>query len=192
MLAADILEVPVSRKNHHYLLVVMDYFTKWVEAVPLQNQTAATVTQAIIKICSTFAIPSILHLDQGTIFDSHMLQQMLQAFGRQKSCTTAYHPQCGGMVNRSLLQMLRYQFRRGLGDLSTIGVVYILYCFPCNDRCVSLPDDVWQRSKTCCFSINEFIRLQLLLNLSPGKASKTSRVSGHKFYRCCTQAEESV
>ena len=30
MLATDILEVTVSRKNHRYLLVVMDYFTKWV------------------------------------------------------------------------------------------------------------------------------------------------------------------
>ena len=39
-----------------------------------------------------------------------MLQQMLQAFGMQKSHTTAYHPQCDGMVERfncSLLQMLR-------------------------------------------------------------------------------------
>jgi len=29
----DILEVPISGKNHHYLLVIMDYFTKWVDAV---------------------------------------------------------------------------------------------------------------------------------------------------------------
>ena len=110
MLAADILEVPVSRKNHRYLLVVMDYFTKWVEAIPLQDQTAASVTQTIIKICSTFGVPSILHSDQGRNFESHMLQQMLQAFGIQKCRTTAYHPQCDGMVerfNRSLLQMLR-------------------------------------------------------------------------------------
>ena len=76
--------------------------------------------------------------------------------------------------------------------ISTIGVVCISYCSPLNDRCISLPDDVWQRSKTSCFSINEFIWLQVLLSLSPGKTCKTSRVSGHKFYRCCTQAEESV
>ena len=106
MLAADILEVPVSRKNHRYLLVIMDYFTKWVEAVPLHDQTAASITKAITKICSTFGIPSILHSDQGRNFESHMLRQMLQAFGIKKSRTTAYHPQCDGMVeqfNRSLL-----------------------------------------------------------------------------------------
>ena len=110
MLAADILEVPVSRQNHRYLLVVMDYFTKWVEAIPLHDQTAASITKAIIKICSSFGVPSILHSDQGRNFESHMLHQMLQAFGIRKSRTTAYHPQCDGMVerfNRSLLQLLR-------------------------------------------------------------------------------------
>ena len=109
-LAADILEVPVSRQNHRYLLVVMDYFTKWVEAVLLHDQTTALITKAITKICSTFGIPSILHSDQGRNFESHMLCQMLEAFGIKKSRTTAYHPQCDGMVewfNRSLLQLLR-------------------------------------------------------------------------------------
>ena len=110
MLAADILEVPVSRQNHRYLLVVMDYFTKWVEAIPLRDQTAASITKAPIKICSSFGVPSILHSDQGRNFESEMLHQMLQAFGIKKSRTTAYHPQCDGMVerfNRSLLQLLR-------------------------------------------------------------------------------------
>ena len=37
MVAADILEVPLSVNNNHYLLVVQDYFTKWVEAVPIPN-----------------------------------------------------------------------------------------------------------------------------------------------------------
>ena len=63
------LEVPVSRQNHHYLLVVMDYSTKWIEAIPLRDQTAAPITKAIIKICSSFGIPSILHSDQGRIFE---------------------------------------------------------------------------------------------------------------------------
>ena len=52
----------------------------------------------------------ILHSDQGRNFESALLNKTLQAFGTDKSRTTAYHPQGDGMVerfNRSLLQLLR-------------------------------------------------------------------------------------
>ena len=54
-------------------------------------------------------MPDILHSDQESNFESCILRQTLEAFGVQKSHTTAYHPQGDGMVecfNRSLLQML--------------------------------------------------------------------------------------
>ena len=38
MVAIDILQVPVSTNNNKYLLVIQDYFTKWADAIPLQNQ----------------------------------------------------------------------------------------------------------------------------------------------------------
>jgi len=107
MLASDILEVPVSRHNNRYLLVVMDY---WAEAVPLQDQTAASISAVIIKICCSFGIPDILCSNQGRNFESQLLRDVMTAFGIQKSQTTAYHPQSDGMVerfNRSLLQLLR-------------------------------------------------------------------------------------
>ena len=110
MLAADILEVPVSRCNNRYLLVVMDYFTKWVEAIPLRDQTAASISAAVIKLCCSFGIPEVLHSDQGRNFESQLFHDVLTAFGIQKSRTTAYHPQGDGMVERfncSLLQLLR-------------------------------------------------------------------------------------
>ena len=64
MLAVDILEVPLSRNNHRYLLVVMNYFTKWADAIPLCDQEATTITDVVVKICSNFGMPEILHSDQ--------------------------------------------------------------------------------------------------------------------------------
>ena len=110
MVAVDILEVPVSYRNNRYLLVIQDYFTKWVEAVPLPDQTAARITKELVKVFTTFGLPDILHSDQGRNFESTILRQTLDALGVTKSRTTAYHPQGDGMVerfNRSLLQMLR-------------------------------------------------------------------------------------
>ena len=40
MIAVDILQVPLSSNNNRYLLVIQDYVTKWVEAIPLPDQTA--------------------------------------------------------------------------------------------------------------------------------------------------------
>ena len=63
MEAADVLEVPVS--SNRYLLVVQDYFTKWVEVVPMPDQTATGIVSAHTKIFCILGIPEVLHSDQG-------------------------------------------------------------------------------------------------------------------------------
>ena len=98
MLAVDILEVPLSWNNHRYLLVVMDYFTNGVDTILLCDQKPITITDAVVKICSNFGMPEILHSDQCRNFKSTLFHQVLEAFGIHKCRTTAYHPQRDGMV----------------------------------------------------------------------------------------------
>ncbi|KAL5516749.1 hypothetical protein EMCRGX_G002156 [Ephydatia muelleri] len=115
MVAIDILEVPLSNRNNRYLLVVQDYFTKWPEAIPIPDQTAARITKEMVKLFCVFGIPDIVHSDQGQNFESTIFRQTLEAFGIKKSHTTAYHPEGDGMVerlNRSLLQLLRTYAQR--------------------------------------------------------------------------------
>ena len=109
MVAVDILEVPLSHNNNRYLLVIQDYMTKWVEAIPIPNQTAKRTTTELVNIFSRYGLPDILYSDQGRNFESTIVLQTLDAFGVAKSRTTAYHPAGDGLVecfNRSLLQML--------------------------------------------------------------------------------------
>ena len=109
MIAVDILEVPLSFNKYRYLLVIQDYFSKWVDTIPLPNQKADSITKALVKVFATYSMPDILHSDQGSNFESSILRQTLEAFGIKKSRTTAYHSQGDGMVerlNRFLLQML--------------------------------------------------------------------------------------
>ena len=122
MVAVDILTVPVSTKGNKCILVIQDYFTKWADAIPalykmgrchsgpLPNQSASTITSALLKLFSQMRMPDIIHSDQGRNFESALLKESLDAFGISKSHTTAYHPEGDGMVewfNRSLLQLLR-------------------------------------------------------------------------------------
>ena len=52
MVAVDVLQVPISYQNNRSLLVVQDYFTKWVEAIPMQDQTAVCITNELVKLFS--------------------------------------------------------------------------------------------------------------------------------------------
>ena len=78
MVAVDTYKSPHLVKT---IGTFQDYFTKWAKAIPLPNQTAATITRELVKVFSNYALPEILHLDQGRNFESTLLQQTLDAFG---------------------------------------------------------------------------------------------------------------
>jgi len=82
--AVDVLTAPVMQKGNHYLLVVQDYFTKWADAIPLPDQSACSITTAIIKLFSVLGMPDVVHSDQGCNFESAILKQSLEAFGIAK------------------------------------------------------------------------------------------------------------
>ena len=67
VIAADILgPLPESTAGNLYILVVGDYFTKWLEDYAIPNQEAITVAQKLVdQLFSRFSPPEQLHSDQG-------------------------------------------------------------------------------------------------------------------------------
>ena len=111
LVAVDILgPLPESDAGNSYLLVIGDYFTRWMEAFPIPNQEAITVARALVdKFFCRFDLPEQLHSDQGRQFESELLQQICNILRIKKSRTTPYHPQSDGVVerfNRTLISML--------------------------------------------------------------------------------------
>ena len=131
MVATDILKLPVSSNGNQYLLVIQDYFTKWLEAIPLKNQSADSIVTALIKVFAVFGFPRYLHSDQGANFESTILQKTCEAFGVHKTRTTPYHPQGDGLVeraNRSIIQMLRVYCNKNK-DWEKLPLLYMsAYC----------------------------------------------------------------
>ncbi len=70
--ALDILgPLPTSVRGNKYILIVGDYFMKWVEAYPLENQKAETVAEVFVReFVSRFGVPLQLHSDQGRNFEN--------------------------------------------------------------------------------------------------------------------------
>eukprot|EP00731_Ephydatia_muelleri_P035045 Em0093g14a len=111
LVAVDILgPLPESGNGNSYILVVGDYFTRWMEAYPIQNQEAVTVAQKLVdEIFCRFSVPEQLHSDQGRQFESAVIKEICNLLHIEKTRTTAYHPQSDGLVerfNRTLLSML--------------------------------------------------------------------------------------
>ncbi|XP_024632806.1 protein NYNRIN-like [Medicago truncatula] len=60
---------PKSSKGHKYILVGIDYFTKWIEAIPLKEVTQEDVINFIQNyIIYRFGIPETITTDQGSVF----------------------------------------------------------------------------------------------------------------------------
>ena len=111
MLAIDFLgPLPTTEQGNKYILVVADYFTKWTEAFPLQDQTAKTTAETLVnEVIMRFGMPIVFHSDQGRNFESALVREVCKLLGIRKSRTTAYHPQGDGLVermNRTLVESL--------------------------------------------------------------------------------------
>ena len=111
IVATDIVgPLPESDGGNSYVLVVADYFTRWIEAFPLPNQEATTVANKLVdEVFLRLGIPEQLHSDQGRQFESKLLSEVCKLLQIHKTRTTPYHPQCDGLVerfNRTLLNML--------------------------------------------------------------------------------------
>lgn len=108
--AADILELPVTSKGNRYVLVVEDYFTKFVNLYALYNQTAQSVAQCLFEdYVLVHGIPEMVHSDQGRQFEAEIVQRLCQLLGIKKTRTTPYNPKSDGMVerfNRTLIDQL--------------------------------------------------------------------------------------
>ena len=109
--AMDVLETGViSGTGNRYILVVADYFTKWVEAYALPNHRAETIAKVLVENwILRFGVMRYLVSDQGRDLDGKVMRAICELMGAEKMRTTPYRPQSDGLVerfNRSVLAML--------------------------------------------------------------------------------------
>ncbi|CAF3807931.1 unnamed protein product [Rotaria magnacalcarata] len=93
--------LPITPRDNQYVLVVTDYFTRYITAIALPNCTAVTTAQALFNeyFCK-FGIPSIILSDQGTHFQNTLMANLQKLIGYNHIYSTSYHPQTNGVVER--------------------------------------------------------------------------------------------
>ena len=98
-------------KSHIWILAATEYFTKWVEAIPLKKATGATISNFIREhIITQFRILKGLINDNDTPFVNKKVRSLVEAYHIKHKRSTLYYPQENGQAkatNRVILKILK-------------------------------------------------------------------------------------
>ena len=109
--AVDIVGPLQRTKNgNKYILTLMDFATRYPEAIPLRKIDAISVAEALCHIFTRLGLPQEILSDQGSNFMSDLMRQVAELLGIHQIKTSPYHPQTNGMLERfhaTLKSMIR-------------------------------------------------------------------------------------
>ncbi|GJU35628.1 reverse transcriptase domain-containing protein [Tanacetum coccineum] len=111
---------PSSRGNK-YILVAVDYLSKWVEAKALPTNDARVVVKFLKSLFARFGTPRAIISDRGTYFCNDQFAKVMSKYGVTHRLATAYHPQTSGQVevsNRGLKRILERTVRENRASWS--------------------------------------------------------------------------
>src|SRR5688572_20377730 len=102
---------PPSSKGHKFILVATDYFTKWVEAIPLRVVTSAIMADFVRDhIVYRFGIPQTITTNQGTMFTSGEFEEFTADMGIKLLNSSPYYAQANGQAessNKGIIKLIK-------------------------------------------------------------------------------------
>ena len=110
---------PTALRQLKFLVVGIDYFTKWVEAEPPATIMEKSVRTFVWrKIICRYGIPRVLVSNNGKQFDNSAFRDFCSELGIKNHYSSPAHPQANGQVevtNRALLKIIKTQLEGAKG-----------------------------------------------------------------------------
>jgi hypothetical protein len=104
-------EIHPSLSDHHrWILTATDYFTKWIEAIPIRSVSHKVIIGFIEDIIARFGCPTRIITDNATSFKVEPLVKFCEQFRIALIHSTPYYPQGNGMAessNKSLIKIIK-------------------------------------------------------------------------------------
>jgi hypothetical protein len=94
--------LPPAQGNLKYVIVAVEYFSKWIEAKPLDTITSATVQKFFWQnIFCRFGVPKAKTVDNGIQFDAETFRDFCDRIGTKIHIASVRHPESNGLVERA-------------------------------------------------------------------------------------------
>jgi transposase InsO family protein len=106
---------PITRRKKRFLLVVVDYFTRWIELFPLHSTISTQIAEILMnEIFTRYGLPKFILSDNGPQFVSNIFRNFCETFGIEQKLTANYHPQSNmtERVNRTLKPLIAIYAQR--------------------------------------------------------------------------------
>ena len=109
----------MGRGQVKFVVIAVDYFTKWTETEPLATITEKKGEGVVMKnILSRFGIPRALVSENGRQFDTPVFRQFCFSYGISNHYSSPKHPQTNGqakVTNRTILQSIKTRLEKAKG-----------------------------------------------------------------------------
>ena len=101
---------PRSERGYRYILVVVDYATRYPEATPMKSVESERVAEELVNIYARLGFPKEVLSDQGPQFTADVMKEVSRLLSIRQLTSTPYNPKCNGLVERfngTIKQMLK-------------------------------------------------------------------------------------
>ncbi|GBN62599.1 Uncharacterized protein K02A2.6, partial [Araneus ventricosus] len=92
---------PRSTDNKNFILTIIDHYSRYLEAYPLQNITSRTIINCLNKYFANFGLPKFLITDNATNFISNEMVEFLDRLNIQHRKSSIYYPMANGLLERA-------------------------------------------------------------------------------------------
>jgi hypothetical protein len=136
-LGLDLLgPLPPAQDNLKYVVVAVEYFSKWIEAKPLATITSVTVQKFFWQnIVGRFGVPKAITVDNGTQFDAGAFKDFCDRIGTKIHFASVRHLESNGLVERA-------------NDIIMTGIMKLIFNQPRGKWPDELIKVVWSHNTT--------------------------------------------
>ena len=127
---------PLSDNKYKYVLTILDAYSRYIQAIPLENKRAEMVAEALIfRVLMNEGPPGMIYSDQGTEFKNVVMNRVVKYFGLTQKFSLANSPWTNAVerTHRTIGQLARMLQAKKMKDPEEWSKLIVMACHSINN-----------------------------------------------------------